>query len=153
MNKILIVVAFALFSFTSKATIITVDNEDWDVTYTLATFNDLNSNDFLVSQAWWGSREKASQFALALGYIDDGDPISFLGPLFAYEIWDGGTDDLFSEHVDVDLRVWSTSTTMTSVEFSFAHAVRVNRVPEPKGMLLCLLGLIGIYITRIKLSS
>lgn len=148
MNKLLTLIALILFSFTSKATIITVDDENWDVTYTLSTFNNLNMNDYLVSQAWWGSSSKASQFALALGFINDGDPIAFTGPLFAYEFGDLGSDDLLSISSDSNLVLYTINSTMSAAEFSFAHAIRVNSVPEPASLGLLLLGFFGILASR-----
>ena len=134
----------------AQALVVTVDNQQWDVTTFEGTYN--NNVPLLQSQVWWGSQATAESFASAVG-----DGLSFrnllgtVGPAFAFRTSQTsvplvGTVRWVNASAETSLGDNIDLTILRSTRFTWATATKVTApnsesVPGP----LPLLGLGAVF--------
>lgn len=142
------------FSLHASATLITVNSTEYNVEWTIGTFNDVNTTYDLINQVWWSDSNLAFDFASALGFVSDGDINANIGPSFAY--------DLINDAVYIAAAQDSVQAPLASLllnisqnpdyEIAWAYVVNEDResIPEPTSLLLLLIGACGLLLSRNK---
>ncbi|WP_448212140.1 hypothetical protein [Colwellia sp. MEBiC06753] len=140
--------AIILTSLKASAVLITVDDVDYNVDWKVGFFVDIDAEVGLQNQLWWGNASLAEEFAVALGFVDDGDFLAQFGPMFAYDLYNdnGGS-------YTVEIQYTSPYYALRQEEYQFAFAFiqeNVPSVPAPAPAILILLGLATLIVSRIK---
>ena len=150
----------AIFSIlimgTAQAQLINIDGTEYDILWDLGTFEEIDVKHNLQGQIWWGNNEVAAGFAAALGFFDDGDPMTSIGPLFATSmIFLGDIEEpgilVFSQVAGISGAPWFTRapySDLSSHGLQHSWAFVSNSVPVPSSLTLIALGLVGFNISR-----
>jgi len=156
MKNLIIALLTVLVVGTTQAQLIEVDGTEYDILWELGTFDAIDSKHNLQGQIWWGNNEVAAGFAAALGFFDDGDPMTSIGPLFATSmIFLGDIEEpgilVFSQVADISGAPWFTRapySDLSSHGLQHSWAFVSNSVPVPSSLTLIALGLVGFNISR-----
>lgn len=127
---------------------ITVGDVNYDIEWKIGTFDEVNADGLLTSQDWWGAgRATALDFARALGFMEDGDGFSNLGPMFAYAPFTQGI--LAAIHTSPMQQNFAAAVVVQpSQRAAWAYHAGPVAVSEPTGLALLALVLAGFGVAR-----
>lgn len=149
MKSLIIAVLAVLVVGTTQAQLIEVGGTEYDILWELGTFEAVDARHNLQGQIWWGNNELAAEFSETLGYFDDGDVDTFLGPYFATSMvfWDEVEAPgilVFSQAAHIAGEPWYTHdpwADFSSHGLLHSWAFVSNSVPVPSSFALIALGL------------